>query len=171
MRWSVTDKFLVTAAYTNTKVINETFLEAGTAFSFFGIEDMVNVTDPSLHLGGQPIGLVIISDEDDAKRAGIPENIYSLTGTYEFDNGLSFSGSLVNVEEVYSGQSQVVELPGYTLVDLSASYALDDWLFRVTVKNATDEECFRANFTELFGSTIVLPEKPRSVQASIIYKF
>ena len=171
MRWSVTDKFLVTAAYTNTKVINETFLEAGTAFSFFGIEDMVNVTDPSLHLGGQPIGLVIISDEDDAKRAGIPENIYSLTGTYEFDNGLSFSGSLVNVEEVYSGQSQVVELPGYTLVDLSASYALDDWLFRVTVKNATDEEYFRANFTELFGSTIVLPEKPRSVQASIIYKF
>ncbi len=171
VRWSVTDKFLVTAAYTNTKVVNETFLEAGTAFSFFGIEDMVNVTDPSLHLGGQPIGLVIISDEDDAKRAGIPENIYSLTGTYEFDNGLSFSGSLVNVEEVYSGQSQVVELPGYTLVDLSASYALDDWLFRVTVKNATDEEYFRANFTELFGSTIVLPEKPRSVQASIIYKF
>ena len=171
LRWSVTDRLLVTAAYTNTSVVNETFVEEGTAFSFFGIEDLTNVTDHSLHLGGQPIGLLIISDEDDAKRAGIPENLYSLTGTYEFDNGFSISGSVVNVEEVYSGQSQAVQLPGYTLVDLSASYEVDDWLFRIAVKNATDEEYFRANFTELFGSTIVLPEKPRSVQASVIYKF
>jgi iron complex outermembrane receptor protein len=39
------------------------------------------------------------------------------------------------------------------------------------VKNATDATYFRANFTELFGSTIVLPEKPRSVQGSVVYKF
>lgn len=171
MRWSVTDKFLITAAYTNMKVVNETYLQEGTAFSFFGIEDLVNVSDPTLYLGGQPIGLVLIGDENAAKRAGIPENLYSLTATYEFDNGFSLSGSVVDVEEVYSGQSQAVTLPAYTLVDLSASYEVDDWLFRVAVKNATDEEYFRANFTELFGSTIVLPEKPRSVEASIIFKF
>ncbi|MEP1142170.1 MAG: TonB-dependent receptor plug domain-containing protein [Henriciella sp.] len=171
MRWSVTEKLLVTAAYTSTEVINETYLENGTAFSFFGAEDLVNVTDPSLFYGGQPIGLVAIPDENAAKRAGIPENLFSLTATYEFDNGLSLSGSLTDVEEVFSGQSQVVELPAYTLVDLGASYAFDDWLVRVTVKNATDEEYFRANFTELFGSTIVLPEQPRSFQASVIYKF
>lgn len=170
-RWSVTDKLLVTGAYTNTEVINETYLENGTAFSFFGIEDLTGVTDHSLHLGGQPIGLLIISDEDDAKRAGIPENLFSLTATYAFDNGLSLSGSVVDVEEVFSGQSQSVTLPAYTLVDLSASYEVDDWLFRLTVKNATDEEYYRANFTELFGSTIVLPETPRSFQASVIYKF
>ncbi|MEM5517696.1 TonB-dependent receptor plug domain-containing protein [Henriciella sp. AS95] len=171
MRWSVSDSFLITAAYTNSKIVNETFLTDGTAFSFFGIDDMPNVTDPSLIYGGQPIGLVLIPDEDAAKRQGIPENMYSITGTYDFGNGFSVSGSAVNVEEVFSGQSRAVKLPGYTLVDLSASYEIDDWLFRVSVKNATDEEYFRANFTELFGSTIVLPEKPRSVQASVIYKF
>ena len=64
-----------------------------------------------------------------------------------------------------------MRLPGYTLVDLSASYEKGPWLFRVVVKNATDASYFRANFTELFGSTIVLPEKPRSVQGSITYKF
>jgi iron complex outermembrane recepter protein len=65
----------------------------------------------------------------------------------------------------------VVKLPSYTLVDLGASYETDKWLFRVVVKNATNEKYFRANFTELFGSTIVLPERPRSVQLTAKYKF
>jgi iron complex outermembrane receptor protein len=41
----------------------------------------------------------------------------------------------------------------------------------MVVKNATNEKYFRANFTELFGSTIVLPERPRSFQATVSYKF
>jgi len=171
LRWAVTDKLLLTAAYTKTKVVNLTALEDGVLFSFFGIEDLVNVSDPTLTLGGQAMGLLLIPNEDAARRAGIPEDLYSATATYAFDNGLSLSGSVVNVDSVYSGQSQAVKLPGYTLVDFSASYEVNDWLFRMTVKNATDEEYFRANFTELFGSTIVLPEQPRSVQASIVYKF
>lgn len=171
MRWAVSDNFLVTAAYTSIEVVNLTVLEAGSQFSFLGIDDLVNV-DPALHLGGQPFGLVALAGtEDAATRAGIPENLWSLTGSYEFDNGVSISGSVTDVEEVFSGQSQAVKLPGYTLVDLSASWEFDNWLLRGTIKNATDEEYFRANFTELFGSTIVLPEPPRSVQASVIYKF
>jgi len=172
MRWAVTDKLLLTAAYTNTKVVNQTILEAGSQFSFLGAGDLVNVSDPSIYYGGQPFGLTALGGtEEGAKRAGIPENLYSFTATYEFDNGLALSGSVTDVESVFSGQSQAVRLPAYTLVDLGASYAVDNWLFRVNIQNATDEEYFRANFTELFGSTIVLPEEPRSVQASIIYKF
>jgi len=41
----------------------------------------------------------------------------------------------------------------------------------MVVKNVTNATYYRANFTELFGSTIVLPERPRSFQASIVYKF
>ncbi|MEO0607159.1 MAG: TonB-dependent receptor, partial [Pseudomonadota bacterium] len=171
LRWAVTDKFLVTAAYTSTEVVNLTILEEGSQFSFLGAEDLSSV-NPILHYGGQPGGLVSSGGtRDDAKRAGIPENLYSLTATYEFDNGLALSGSVTDVEEVFSGQSQAVTLPAYTLVDLGASYEFENWLLRLNIKNATDEEYFRANFTELFGSTIVLPEQPRSVQASIIYKF
>lgn len=170
-RWSVDKHFLVTGAYTRTVVTNLTFLDAGSTFSFFGVQDLVNVKDPSLIFGGQIGGLVPIPNKEAARRAGIPKNLYSLTGTYSFDNGLAFSGSVVKVDSVFSGQSQVVKLPGYTLVDLGASYTKDNWLFRLVVKNATNARYFRANFTELFGSTIALPEKPRSFQASIAYKF
>ncbi len=171
LRWSVNENLLLTAAYTKTKVYNLTALEDGELFSHFGIEDLVNVSDPTLYLGGALIGNLPITTREESRRAGIPENLFSLTGTYEFDFGLSLSGSLVVVDEVFSGQSQVVTLPSYELVDLSAAYDTGSWLFRLVVKNATDAEYFRANFTELFGSTIVLPEQPRSFQASVVYSF
>lgn len=170
-RWAVDRHLLVTAAYTKTKVFNLTGLDDGSLFSFFGIEDLVNVSDPSLYLGGQPIGLIPINSKNDSRRAGIPENLYSATATYAFDNGIALSGSIVHVDSVFSGQSQAVKLPAYTLVDLGASYKTGHWLFRLVVKNATDERYFRANFTELFGSTIVLPEKPRSFQGTVAYSF
>lgn len=170
-RWSVDDHLLITGAYTKTNVYNLTALNNGTLFSFFGIEDLANVSNPALYLGGQPIGLLPINSKSGSKRAGIPENLYSLTATYAFDNGIALSGSLVHVDSVYSGQSQAVKLPAYTLMDLGASYETGNWLFRLVVKNATNEDYFRANFTELFGSTIVLPERPRSFQGSIVYKF
>ena len=131
----------------------------------------MNVTNPYLYLGGQPIGLVPINSKSDSKRAGIPENMFSATATYAFDFGLALSASAVHVDSVYSGQSQAVKLPAYTTVDLGASFETGPFLFRLVVKNATNEKYFRANFTELFGSTIVLPERPRSFQASAVYKF
>ncbi|QGP79220.1 TonB-dependent siderophore receptor [Sphingobium sp. CAP-1] len=171
LRWSVDKHLLITGAYTHTNVYNLTALHDGTLFSFFGIDDLVNVTDPTLYLGGQPIGLVPITSKSDSKRAGIPENMFSATATYAFDFGLALSGSVVHVDSVYSGQSQAVKLPAYTTVDLSASFETGPVLLRLVVKNATNEKYFRANFTELFGSTIVLPERPRSFQASVVYKF
>ena len=170
-RWSVDEHLLLTGAYTKTKVYNLSYLDAGTAFSFFGIQDLKNVTNPGLFLGGQPLGLVPVFTREASRRAGIPENVISGTATYGFDNGLALAASASHVQSVWSGQSQVVRLPAYTLVDLSASYKKDNWLFRAVVKNATDATYFRANFTELFGSTVVLPEKPRSFQATVAYTF
>ncbi len=171
VRWSVDRHLLVTGAYTNTRVYNLTSIDNGSTFSFFGIQDLVNVKDPSLYQGGQLEGLVLIPNREASRRQGIPTNLESATATYGFDNGIALSGSIVHVQSVFSGQSRVVRLPAYTLLDLSASYTRDNWLFRVVVKNATDATYFRANFTELFGSTIALPEKPRSFQASVSYKF
>jgi iron complex outermembrane receptor protein len=170
-RWSVDSHLLLTGAYTKTKVYNLTALDSGVTFSFFGIEDLKNVSNPGLYLGGQPMGLVPIFTKEASRRAGIPENVISGTATYAFDNGVALSASAVHVDSVFSGQSQVVKLPAYTLVDLGASYKTGRWLFRFVVKNATDAKYFRANFTELFGSTIVLPEKPLNVQATIKYSF
>ncbi len=171
-RWSVDRHLLITGAYTNTNVYNLTFIDAGQAFSFFGYEDLAQwLTNPSLIYGGQPGGFIPIPNKEASRRAGIPKNLYAATATYAFDNGIALSASATHVESVFSGQSQAVKLPAYTLVDLSASYETGPWLFRLVVKNATDETYFRANFTELFGSTIVLPEKPRSFQGTVSYKF
>ncbi len=170
VRWSVDRHFLISANYTKTKVENLTGLGSGVLFSFFGIGDLKGL-DPALYLGGQPIGLVPIPNGKASRRAGIPEDLYSANLTYSFDNGLSFAGAVTHVPSVFSGQSQVVKLPAYTMVDLTASFKTGPWLFRAVMKNATNAKYFRANFTELFGSTIALPERPRSWQASVIYKF
>lgn len=171
VRWSVNRQLLVTGAYTKTNVYNLTAINDGALFSFFGIEDLRNVSDPSLYQGGQLFGLLPITTKDQARRAGIPKDLFSATATYSFDNGLALAGSFTHVPSVFSGQSQVVRLPAYTLVDASVSFATGPWLFRAVVKNLTNANYFRANFTEIFGSTIVLPERPRNWQASVVYKF
>ena len=51
-------------------------------------------------------------------------------------------------------------LPAYTLVNAGLVYRRDAWTFSVIAKNVTDERYFRANFPNLFGSVVVLPELP-----------
>ena len=62
-------------------------------------------------------------------------------------------------------------MPSYTLVNLGLIYETENWQFSLTGKNITDERYFRANFPNLFGSQIVLPELPRNWQATIAYSF
>ena len=64
-----------------------------------------------------------------------------------------------------------MRLPSYALVNLGLLYEMKNWAFSVMGKNLTDERYFRANFPNLFGGTIVLPELPRSVQASVAFEF
>lgn len=169
-RWVVNENLVLTFGYTNIEVTNLNTLENGNRFSFFGADDLPQI-DPTTLFGGQAIGIVFAPNEAAARRAGMPENIYSFTGTYAFDNGLAVNASIVDVESVKSGFSQAVELPAYTLVNLGFVYETDDWTFAVTGKNLTDERYFRANFPNLFGSQIVLPELPRNWQASIKFNF
>ncbi|MCS5583093.1 MAG: TonB-dependent receptor, partial [Pseudomonadales bacterium] len=99
------------------------------------------------------------------------ENIVSVTGTYDFGNGLAVSASIIDVEETPSSFSGSVMLPAYTLVNLSLAYETENWLMSVSGKNLTDERYFRANFPNLFGNAIVLPELPRHYQARLQYRF
>jgi iron complex outermembrane receptor protein len=101
----------------------------------------------------------------------MPEEIFSMTGTYDFLNGWAVSGSVVDVDAVTSGVAGSVELPSYTLFNLGVVYETENWVFNVTGKNLTDEDYFRANFPNLFGGQIVLPELPRHFQARVQYRF
>lgn len=171
LRWVVNEQLVLSAGYTNIKVYNLTAIEDGNQFGFLGYEDLVNLSDPSLIYGGNVIGLTLVGDEEAGRKAGMPENIYSLTATYDFQNGFAVNTSLVNADSTYSSFSQSVELPSYTLVNAGVFYDAETWSASFTVKNLTDEKYYRANFPDLFGAQIVLPELPRSVQAKFTYKF
>jgi iron complex outermembrane receptor protein len=169
-RWVPIDNLILTFGYSNMKVVNLNTLENGGRFSFFGAEDMPQI-DPSLVYGSQVIGVPEATTEAEAARAGVPENIYTFTGTYMLDAGVAFNASIISADEVFSGFSQAVKLPSYTLFNLGIVFETDDWSFSVTGKNLTDERYFRANFPNLFGSQIVLPELPRHYQATASFRF
>lgn len=170
LRWVVNEKLVLTAGYNDVTVTNLNTLENGGRFSFFGAGDLPQI-DPTLIYGGAVIGIPSAETEEDARKAGVPENVTTLTATYDFGNGLALSGSIIDVEETFSGFSQAVKLPSYTLVNAGLSYKTEKWGFNLTGKNLTDERYFRANFPNLFGSQIVLPELPRSYQVSVNYQF
>ena len=169
VRWVATEKLLLTLGYSNIKVVNLNTLDDGYRYSFIGCEDLPNIPCSAL-LGGQ-LGGNVSAGNSGGRRAGMPENIISATGTYDFGNGWTVNGSIIDVESTFSGFSNSIELPAYTLVNLGFSYARNDWMLSVSGKNLTDEKYFRANFPNLFGSTIVLPELPRNYTARIQYTF
>ena len=172
VRWVVTPQLVLTAAWTNVEVTMSTAVENGTQFSFFGADDMPQI-DPALVYGGQAIGLIPVGGEGNVEglKQGIPENVFSATATYDFANGLAVNASVVDVDSTYSSFSKVVELPAYTLVNAGISYETDSWRVSLSGKNLTDEAYFRANFTNLFGAQIVLPELPRHWVAKVDYRF
>ncbi len=170
-RFLVTSNFTLTAAMTHLEITNLTALDGGTQFGFQGAGDLTGVTDPSLFYGYVMQGLTLVGNETDALKSGIPENMYSLTGAYDFGNGYRITASTVHADSTYSSFSKAVELPSYTLLNAGISYNTDTWSISLQGKNLTDERYFRANFPDLFGSTIVLPELPRHFVANASFKF
>ncbi|NOX69608.1 MAG: TonB-dependent receptor [Gammaproteobacteria bacterium] len=169
-RWVANDNLILTFGYTNMEVVNLTTLQDGGRFSFLGAGDVPQI-DPTLFYGGTLAGIPAAATKNDARRAGVPENIYTFTGTYAFNNGFAINASVVSADSVFSGFAQSIRLPSYTLVNIGVIYEAERWTFSLTGKNLTDERYFRANFPNIFGSTIVLPELPANYQAKLAFNF
>lgn len=170
LRWAVTDKLILTAGWSDIEVTNLTTLDGGGRFSFVGTDDFPNV-DPATFAGGTLGGIIFTDGEGGARRAGIPENIFTLTGTYQITPQIAGNVSVIDVDAVDSGLSGSVRLPAYTLVNLGLNYQNERWFFGANLKNVTNERYFRSNFPNLFGSQIVLPELPRHYTATLQFKF
>ena len=171
VRYLVSESLTFTFGYSDQEVSNLTTLEDGSRFSFFGASDIPHI-DPALIYGGTANGFVYAADSNPkAIRAGIPDTILSASVIYDFQNGVSGFASLTDVASVYSGYSQAVKLPAYTLINAGVKFDLGNWSITVNGKNLTDERYFRSNFPNLFGSTIVLPELPRHYQVNASFKF
>lgn len=172
-RWVLNPNITVTGAYTGLKVYNLGAEAAGTQFSFAGAADVPGV-DPTLFLGGVLPSIVLVDGKEASRKAGIPDEMFSLYGMFSFGGMLSgFTGTLgaTHVASVWSGFSKSVKLPSYTLVNASMYYENANWKLGLQGKNLTDEKYFRSNFPDLFGSSVVLPELPRSFLVSASYKF
>ena len=169
VRWVVNENLLLTFGYSHIEVTNLSTKENGRRFSFIGCDDMPNI--PCDLIYGGTLGGNVSNIASGSRRAGMPEDIFTMTGTYDFGNGWTVNGSIIDVDEVASGYSNAVILPDYTLINLGVSFQTENWLLSVSGKNLSDEEYFRANFPNLFGGTIVLPELPRHFNARFQYKF
>ncbi len=171
LRWVATDFLTVTSAYSNLKIFN-LGPSASSQFSFMGAEDLIGVgINPANVFGGTVAWNVPTPDR---RKAGIPENIYSLNLLFGFDkwiSGLSGTLSGTHVDSVYSGYSQAVKLPSYTLINAGVRFASGRWVLGLQSKNLTDERYFRSNFPDLFGSSVVLPEVGRTFLVTADYKF
>ena len=171
LRFLVSEALTFTLGYSDLEVQNLTTLDGGGRFSFFGAEDIPHI-DPALFYGGAAVGTIFTSESNPkAIRAGIPDRILSASAIYNLQNGVSGFVSVTDVTSVYSGFSQAVKLPAYTLVNAGIKWDAGSWSFTLNGKNLTDERYFRANFPNLFGSTIVLPELPRHYQFNASFKF
>ena len=168
LRWRATERMSVIAAFTNLEVVNLNTLENGGRFSFLGAEDLPD-TDPATLYGGTVGGFVTLSSNPEAVRAGVPKQLVAATVLYEW-RGWRVFGSVADVASVFSGFSQRVRLPAYTLMNAGLRFDGRRWSAAVTGKNLTDERYFRANFPNLFGGVVVLPELPRHFQATVAWK-
>jgi iron complex outermembrane receptor protein len=172
-RWVVNPVVTLTGAYTNLKVTNLTAADNGTQFSFAGAADLKGV-NPALFLGGVIPSIVLVPDEAAARKAGLPENLYSVYALLSLPGALDgFTASIgaTHVDSVWSGFSKTVKLPAYTLVNAGIHYDTKNWQVGLQGKNLTNERYFRSNFPDLFGSSVVLPELPRNYLLSASYTF
>ncbi len=171
LRWVATNFLTVTGAYSNLKVYN-LGPSASSQFSFMGAEDEIKLGINPANIFGGAMGWNIATP--DHRKAGIPENIYSLNLLMNFSEmipGLTGTLSGTHVDSVYSGYSKAVKLPSYMLVNAGLRYAAGKWAVGVQSKNLTGERYFRSNFPDLFGSSVVLPELPRTFLFTADYKF
>ena len=169
-RLAASDRLVLTLGYSRIEVVNLNTLNAGGRFSFIGADDIPGVP-PAAFYGGALGGSIVKPGREGARRAGIPETIVSATATYDFGRGLAVSASAVDVAAVHSGFSNSVRLPDYTLINAGIVLERGRWRFTATGKNLTNERYFRANFPNLFGGAIVLPELPRHVVGRLSYQW
>ena len=171
LRYLVNEALTLTFGYSDQEVQNLTTLDRGGRFSFYGAEDLPHI-DPALIYGAAASGAVLTSEANpNAIRAGIPDQIIAASAIYDLQNGVSGFVSITDVASVYSGFSQAVKLPAYTLVNAGAKWDVGQWSFTLNGKNLTGERYFRSNFPNLFGGVIVLPELPRHYQFNATFKF
>jgi iron complex outermembrane recepter protein len=171
-RFVVNPELTITGAFTSMSVYNLSAAAGGQQFTFVGGQDLQGV-NPALIYGGA-VGSVYAVDPKGTLKAGLPKTLASINflGSAEpWVAGLSGSIAITHSSFAYSGFSESVKLPAYTLVNAGLRFERGKWSVNAQVKNLTDARYFRSNFPDLFGSSVVLPELPRNYLLSGTFRF
>jgi iron complex outermembrane receptor protein len=171
-RYVVNPEVTITGAFTSMSVYNLSAAASGEQFTFLGAGDLKGV-NPALMYGGSVGGNIQVNPNGSLK-AGLPKTLYSVNVYLSADpwvQGLSGSMAVTHSAFAYSGFSEAVKLPAYTLVNAGLRFERGKWAVNAQVKNLTDARYFRSNFPDLFGSSVVLPELPRNYVLSGTFKF
>jgi iron complex outermembrane receptor protein len=171
-RYVVNPEVTVTGAFTSMAVYNLSAAATGTQFTFVGAGDLKGV-NPALMYGGS-VGSVFAVSPNGSLKAGLPKTLASVNLYLSADpwvQGLSGSLAVTHSSFAYSGFSQAIKLPAYTLLNAGLRFERGKWAVNAQVKNLSDARYFRSNFPDLFGSSVVLPELPRHYLLSGTYKF
>jgi iron complex outermembrane recepter protein len=180
-RWVVNRSVTVTGAYTNIKIVNTTAVTNGGQFVFLGAGDLQGV-NPALMYGGSVGAVFLTSNDEAARKAGIPENLFSINGIFSLDEiagevvggtlkGVTASVGVTHVDSTWSGFSKTITLPAYTLLNAGLHFENAKWKVGLEGKNLTNARYFRSNFPDLFGESVVLPELPRNWMLQLGRKF
>ena len=172
-RYVVNPELTITGTFTSMAVYNLSLSTNGEQFSFAGAGDLQGV-NPALMYGGTVGAVFPVNTTGGTLKAGLPKTLYSINFLGSFDpwvQGLSGSVAVTHSAFAYSGFSESVKLPAYTLVNAGLRFERGRWAVNAQVNNLTDARYFRSNFPDLFGESVVLPEPPRSYLLSGTYKF
>ena len=103
--------------------------------------------------------------------ANTPERTFTLWNKYTFQSGpltgVGLGCGLINISDRVGDANNTFTLDSYTRIDLSVSYARDNWSFDMNLRNAFDEDYIEASSSR----TAVRPGAPTNLLARARYRF
>jgi iron complex outermembrane receptor protein len=130
--------------------------------SFFGL--------PADYFGGR-LQTTLSNDPLYATRAGYPQMVFNLNGTFFFSRALAINLSANYQQEVASGRIRDITLPAAKILGAALIYDSTHWTLRASVSNLTNELYFIPNSPDFAGEATVIPAPERNYETSVSFKF
>jgi iron complex outermembrane recepter protein len=130
--------------------------------SFFGLGND--------YYGGR-LQTTLSNDPRYATRAGYPEKVFNLNGTFFFTRALAVNLSANYQQEVASGRIRDIVLPDAKILGAALIYDSARWTLRTSVSNLTNQLYFIPNSPDFAGEATVIPAPERNYEASISFKY
>ncbi len=165
------------------------YTDAERTAGFFASSYTIDRADET---GGIYIAPIFQSTSDIVKAPGIPEKLVNGLFSYKWDNGFGVTLGFLGWGDTYSGYSgfdiSVPDLTGenggenYVITantavlgfqyeaDLSFIYDREDWSYKLTIFNVTDEDNWDVNNSG-YGNGSILPRLPARLELSAKYSF